>query len=313
MVNGGFAGLSAGAALALLKRRLQAAGIDGQDASFEAAQLLRLATGQDARLRFEPLKADEAARLEELCRRRAAREPLQYLAGRWPFLDFELEVGPGVLIPRPDTELLCLAAADCLRRMGAKTDAMFAARLGGWPATPGFTPKAPPPAGVPQVLDVCAGSGCVGLGIARLAPGAAVTAVEKSEDAWPYPARNTRGSAVAPQLADAFGFETQMEQGGLWLLAANPPYVTRREMAALAPELGYEPAMALQAEEEGLAFYRYFAAHYPPLLQPGGWMAFEIGWRQGPAVEKLLREAGAAYVQILQDTPGRDRVVRACF
>ena len=103
-----------------VKKALREAGIDPADLPFEAVQLVRLALdGADPRL-AGPLDDTQSAKLAELCQKRCDRWPLQYLAGRWPFLDMELEVGPGVLIPRPDTEVLCLAAADCARRLGAE-------------------------------------------------------------------------------------------------------------------------------------------------------------------------------------------------
>ena len=125
------------AAVREVEERLTAAGCP--DADFDARELFRLATGRDARLTDRPLDADEAARLEALTLRRAAREPLQYLCGSWPFLDFELAVGPGVLCPRADTEVVAEAAAGMLA--GVET---------------------------PRVLDLCAGTGCLGLGVKRL-------------------------------------------------------------------------------------------------------------------------------------------------
>ena len=120
------------AAVKEVEARLTAAGCP--DADFDARELFRLATGRDVRLSDRPLDAAEAAKLEELTVRRAAREPLQYLCGSWPFLDFELAVGPGVLCPRADTEVVAETAAEMLA--GVET---------------------------PRVLDLCAGTGCLGL------------------------------------------------------------------------------------------------------------------------------------------------------
>lgn len=118
--------------------RLQAAGVP--DARFDASQLYRFVTGRDPRLDDGPDEA-EARRLEELAARRAAREPLQYLLGEWDFLDFTLKVGPGVLCPRADSEVVCETAAELLQGKQA-----------------------------PVVLDLCAGTGCLGLGVARTCP-----------------------------------------------------------------------------------------------------------------------------------------------
>ena len=160
------------AAYRALCARLQAAGVP--DAHFDAAQLYRFVTGRDPRLDDGPTPA-EAERLDALAARRAAREPLQYLLGTWDFLDFTLQVGPGVLCPRADSEVVCEAAVECLRGIAA-----------------------------PVVLDLCAGTGCLGLGVARSCPGAQVTCVEKSPDAWPYLQANTRGTGVKTVQADVF-------------------------------------------------------------------------------------------------------------
>ena len=149
------------AAVKEVEARLTAAGCP--DADFDARELFRLATGRDVRLSDRPLDAAEAAKLEELTVRRAAREPLQYLCGSWSFLDFELAVGPGVLCPRADTEVVAQAAAETLAGIAA-----------------------------PRVLDLCAGTGCLGLGVKRFCPAAQVTCVEKSPAAFVYLEKNAR-------------------------------------------------------------------------------------------------------------------------
>ena len=126
------------------------------DARFDAAQLYTFVTGRDHRLDDGP-NAEEASRLQVLAERRAGREPLQYLLGEWDFLDFTLKVGRGVLCPRADSEVVCETAIELLKDSEA-----------------------------PVVYDLCAGTGCLGLGIARAVPGAKVTCVELSHDAWPY-------------------------------------------------------------------------------------------------------------------------------
>ena len=133
------AGMLPRAAVREVEARLRAAGCP--DADFDAAELFRLAAGGDVRLADAPLGAEQAERLEALTARRAAREPLQYLCGSWPFLDFELAVGPGVLCPRADTEVVAEAAAQMLAGVQA-----------------------------PKVLDLCAGTGCLGLAIVYAKP-----------------------------------------------------------------------------------------------------------------------------------------------
>lgn len=298
--------------MALVQQRLAAAGCP--DADFDARELFRLATGRDPRLSERILTEEQAARLETLCQRRESREPLQYLCGRWPFLDFELAVGPGVLCPRADTEVVAEAAAQTLAGCAA-----------------------------PKVLDLCAGTGCLGLGIKRLCPTASVTCVEKSPEALHYLVCNVRtalrslpqgstedvleedeptlgsgllGIAALPPAAqavegDLFDYWRGLPEGGLDLIVSNPPYLTASEMEDLQPEVAKEPAMALAAGEDGLDFYRALARHYQTPLRPGGTLALEIGWQQREAVCALLQAEGWTQIRCIQDLGGNDRCILA--
>lgn len=309
MVTGG---LTPRTAEALVQQRLAAAGCP--DADFDARELFRLATGRDPRLSERVLTEEQAARLETLCQRRESREPLQYLCGRWPFLDFELAVGPGVLCPRADTEVVAEAAAQTLAGCAA-----------------------------PKVLDLCAGTGCLGLGIKRLCPTASVTCVEKSPEALHYLVCNVRtalrslpqgstedvleedepslgsgllGIAALPPAAqavegDLFDYWRGLPEGGLDLIVSNPPYLTASEMEDLQPEVAKEPAMALAAGEDGLDFYRALARHYQTPLRPGGTLALEIGWQQREAVCALLQAEGWTQIRCIQDLGGNDRCILA--
>lgn len=309
MVTGG---LTPRAAVALVQQRLAAAGCP--DADFDARELFRLATGRDPRLSERVLTEEQAARLETLSQRRESREPLQYLCGRWPFLDFELAVGPGVLCPRADTEVVAEAAAQTLAGCAA-----------------------------PKVLDLCAGTGCLGLGIKRLCPTASVTCVEKSPEALHYLVCNVRtalrslpqgstedvleedeptlgsgllGIAALPPAAqavegDLFDYWRGLPEGGLDLIVSNPPYLTASEMEDLQPEVAKEPAMALAAGEDGLDFYRALARHYQTPLRPGGTLALEIGWQQRETVCALLQAEGWTQIRCIQDLGGNDRCILA--
>ena len=270
-----------------VRRRLEAAGVE--DAAFDAGVLVETQAGEGWRWQDPDLDETALARLEELAARRAAREPLQYILGRWPFLDFELAVGPGVLCPRADTELL---AEEGAKRLAGKSS--------------------------PAVLDLCAGSGCVGLGVKRLCPAARVTCLEKSPDAFRYLERNAASAlpgfdgtrpAVTCVQGDVFEYQRRLAPESLDLILSNPPYVTDEEMERLDPEVRREPAMALRADREGLAFYEHIAPAYLPALRPGGWLAVEIGWQQGAAVQAIFRAAGYEAVACIPDLEGRDRVV----
>lgn len=281
MVN---AGMQPREALREVEARLTAAGCP--DADFDAGELFRLVTGQDARLADRPLTAEQAAKLEALTARRATREPLQYLCGSWPFLDFELAVGPGVLCPRADTEVVAEAAAQMLAGVQA-----------------------------PKVLDLCAGTGCLGLGVKRFCPEADVTCVEKSPEAFRYLKKNAvsalkQGTARAVE-GDLFTYWQGLPEGELDLIVSNPPYLTAAEMQQLQPEVAREPAMALEAGEDGLVFYRALAEHYQNALRPGGALALEIGWQQREAVTALLEANGWADIACRKDFGGNDRCVTA--
>ena len=250
MVN---AGMQPREALREVEARLTAAGCP--DADFDAGELFRLVTGQDARLADMSLTAEQAAKLEALTARRATREPLQYLCGGWPFLDLELAV------------------------------------------------------------DLCAGTGCLGLGVKRFCPEADVTCVEKSPEAFRYLKKNAvsalkQGTARAVE-GDLFHYWQGLPEGELDLIVSNPPYLTAAEMQQLQPEVAREPAMALEAGEDGLVFYRALAEHYQNALRPGGALALEIGWQQREAVTALLAANGWVDIACRKDYGGNDRCILA--
>lgn len=265
------------AAFQKLCAKLTAAGVP--DARFDAAELYRLATGRDPRLDDGP-SAAEAARLSALAERRAAREPLQYILGEWDFMDFTLKVGPGVLCPRADSEIVCESALALLQ--GRER---------------------------PVVYDLCAGTGCLGLGIARHSPGALVTCVEKSPEAWHYLTANTAQTGVRTVQADVFTYYKTLPAEGVDLIISNPPYLTGAEMRALMPETAQEPAMALDGGTDGLDFYRLLTEKYRDAVRPGGWLVLEIGYAQGPAVLALGAACGWVNTSCRKDYGGNDRAV----
>lgn len=265
------------AAFQKLCAMLTAAGVP--DARFDAAELYRLATGRDPRLDDGP-SAAEAARLSALAERRAAREPLQYILGEWDFMDFTLKVGPGVLCPRADSEIVCESALALLQ--GRER---------------------------PVVYDLCAGTGCLGLGIARHSPGALVTCVEKSPEAWHYLTANTAQTGVRTVQADVFAYYKTLPAEGADLIISNPPYLTGAEMRALMPETAQEPAMALDGGADGLDFYRLLTEKYRDAVRPGGWLVLEIGYAQGPAVLALGAACGWVNTSCRKDYGGNDRAV----
>ena len=271
------------AAYQKLCARLMMAGVP--DARFDAAQLYTFVTGRDHRLDDGPT-AEEASRLQVLAERRAGREPLQYLLGEWDFLDFTLKVGRGVLCPRADSEVVCETAIELLQDEMKEVEA-------------------------PVVYDLCAGTGCLGIGIARAVPRAKVTCLEKSHDAWPYLTANVAamgGKNTKAERGDVTTYYSIMEEPAD-LIISNPPYLTAKEMRSLMPETAKEPAMALDGGADGLDFYRLLLRQYKDVMRPGGWMVLEIGYTQAEDVLVMGRAAGWQDGFCRQDAGGNDRVV----
>ncbi|MBR7092845.1 MAG: peptide chain release factor N(5)-glutamine methyltransferase [Clostridia bacterium] len=268
-----------------LRRQLRQAGCE--DADFDARCLVEdacgIPPGQWPLYAQQPLTPEQQRRIEQAAARRCRREPLQYILRSWAFLDLTLEVGPGVLIPRPETEGLCRAAAEHLARTGGR-----------------------------RVLDLCAGTGCVGLGVASLLPGAAVTAVEKYDEAFGYLCRNIRrypAYRVTAVRADVLCPPTV--PGPFDAIVCNPPYIERGALPGLQPEVGFEPPSALDGGEDGLLFYRAIVQGWLPLLAPGGIAVFEVGAGQAQAVQALLAAAGCR-TGVQRDPAGIDRIVYGC-
>lgn len=262
---------------------LQKAGCDSPafDACCLLEDLAHLPHGRDA-ARCETVLSDEAVgAVLSAVSRRAAGEPLQYILGQWDFLDLTLEVGKGVLIPRPDTECLCETAAAHLRGKEA-----------------------------PTVLDLCAGSGCVGLGVCSLVKGARVTAVELSDEALPFLRRNARRyPAFDVTVVQDDVLSPRASYSEVDALVSNPPYIPTADLPTLMREVQHEPSMALDGFSDGLAFYRAILSQWLPLVRPGGFVAVEIGYDQGAAVKALFETAGLCDVTVTRDYGGNDRVV----
>lgn len=254
----------------------------GTDRAFEVSCLFegafglpRYAPGLDARQAGAPA----LERFFAHCRKLAEGEPLQYLLGEWEFFGLPFFVGEGVLIPQPDTETLVETA------------------LGLMEGTPS-----------PVVADLCAGSGCVGISIAHMRPDARVYALELSEAALPYLARNIErnGAPVEALHCDALAPPALPPLDGV---VSNPPYISREEMAGLPPQVKREPEMALYGGGDGLDFYRALPGVYRPLIKEGGFLALEVGYTQAEAVAALVRGAGFHAVETRRDLAGVARVV----
>ena len=263
-----------------VKKALKDAGIT--PANFEAKQIIRYVTGyKDSEIlsRYnEQLSPLKQTALNAIVNRRLQHYPLQYILGEWSFFGYDFYVGEGVLIPRADTEILVETALDFLKD---KTDA--------------------------AVLDLCAGSGCIGIVINKKTE-IPVDAVEKYSNAFEYLEKNIKRNKanVNPILADVFDFSPDKKYD---LIVSNPPYVSAAGLDIVDEETAHEPDSALYGGEDGLIFYHTIAKRYKEFLKMGGMLAVEIGFDQKDSVTKILKLNGYKNVGVKKDYGGNDRVV----
>lgn len=269
------------------RRALKAAGSDAP--MLEAQELLRFASGKskDALYRDMPLypSQDIAQRFRQLLERRLRGEPVAYLIGEWEFHGLPLDISPDVLVPRDDTEVLTGRAI-------ARTQAV---------------------AGESRVLDLCAGSGCVGLAIAHDCPAANVILGELSEAALRVCRQNIRRNNLTGRVSACQLDALQKPSSALWdfdVIAANPPYIPTGDLPGLDPSVrDYEPRLALDGGPDGLDFYRAITEKWTASLRLGGWLICEVGIGQAPQVEMLFAQAGLRNIHTYPDTAGIWRVV----
>ena len=226
-----------------------------------------------------PLTAAELADFRERVGRRARREPLQYILGRSEFWSLPFRVGPAVLVPRPDTEVL---VEEALAR-----------------AVPAAC-----------ILDVGTGSGAIAVALAHELPAARLTAVDISSEALAIAAENARTNGVAERIDFATADLHVLPEGTFDLVVANPPYIPAADLAELMPEVrDYEPQLALHGGADGLDAYRALARQASRLLVTGGWLLVEVGVGQAAAVQELLAAAGLGELFCRNDYAGIPRVV----
>jgi release factor glutamine methyltransferase len=252
----------------------------------EARWLLEEALGAGAgtlpRRARSPLDPDAAERLAGMTARRAAGEPLQYVIGWAPFGRLRLAVGPGVFVPRPETEGLADRAAAHLRAAGA----------------------------APVAVDLCTGSGAIACYLADAVPGARVLATELHEPSLAWARRNAAADGVEVLGGDLDERLPARLEGTVAVLTANVPYVPTGAMPLLPGDVReHEPEIALDGGPDGLDVLRRVVELAPRWLAAGGWILCEVGDDQGDAAAALLAGAGFGDVAVRQDLVGRDRVV----
>ena len=269
------------------RRELRKAGVE--QAQLEARELLCFAADKTREqfLRDLQLYASDAvcARFRELLSRRLAGEPVAYIIGEWEFYGLTLDICRDVLIPRPDTETVVERA---LTYLGEKE-------------------------GPVRILDLCAGSGCIGLALAHHYPASTVVLADWSEDALRVSRQNIRRCGMSGQVSTARVNAMEAPPALLSefdLIVCNPPYIPTGDLAGLDQSVkGYEPRMARDGGEDGLDFYRAIAQKWKIALNAGGKLIFEIGYDQAPDVEAIMIANGYTDIQSIKDPGDHWRVV----
>ena len=283
-------------------KQLRDAGV--ADAEIDAKELYCFMQNMDRTalmLRWqEVLQDNQCEAYFDLIERRASRVPLQHITGRQEFMGLPFEVNDKVLIPRQDTETM---VEDALELIDKGT-------LRGQEYTDGLGKGT-------DVLDLCCGSGAIGISIAKLAKGAHVTCSDLSKEALEVAQRNARLNdckSVKFTESDMFdAFCGRLGKKKFNLIISNPPYIPPSVIEGLEPEVrDHEPMMALDGGEDGLDFYRIIAQQAPEHLKKGGVLMMEIGFDQKNAVKGLLQETGRFEKIVgLTDLTGKDRIIVA--
>lgn len=238
-----------------------------EDAAFEARyiiqHILSMSYGDFLLRGNENISAEAVLFAEKMAERRVSGEPLQYILGEWDFMGHTFKVGEGVLIPRPETEILCEYALDSIADILS-----------------------------PVVFDLCSGSGCIGISIKKARPDARVILVEKSDKALAYLRKNCEDICAdnEPEIirGDILNFDEFKHLPKADAIVSNPPYIRSNEIPALQKEVQYEPKMALDGGEDGLIFYRHLTAYWSSKLKNEGFMAFECGEDQSEDIRALF-------------------------
>lgn len=269
------------------RARLRKAGVE--EAQLEARELVCYAADKSREQLYRDMSlyvsAELEKRVDELVQRRLAGEPVAYIIGEWEFYGLPLDISRDVLIPRTDTELLAERGIARTREAGEGA----------------------------RVLDLCAGSGCVGLAIAANVPGCRVVLGELSEGALRTCKQNVRRNGLNARVTCLSVDALESPSSALWdfdVIVSNPPYIPTEDIPTLDSSVkDYEPHMALDGGKDGLDFYRAIASKWKSALRLGGVLLFEVGMGQAPDVEEILAKNGYENIQTAQDTQGIWRVV----
>ena len=269
------------------RRTLRAHGVEA--AQLEARELVAYAAEKTREQFFRDLSLYASDHVEkrvaELMARRLSGEPVAYIIGEWEFYGLTLDISPEVLVPRADTEVLAQQAMDFVEPLGEGA----------------------------RVLDLCAGSGCVGLAVAANVPQCRVVLADVSEGALRVCKQNVRRSGLSAQVVCLLADAMQPPAANFWdfdVIVCNPPYIPTGDIAGLDNSVrDYEPRLALDGGADGLDFYRAIAERWGNALRLDGTLVFEVGIGQVGDVEMILAKNGFTEIKTYQDTAGIWRVV----
>lgn len=240
----------------------------------------------------EEVTGKKEAEYMRLIEQRCRHYPLQYLLGHAYFMDYTFYVNESVLIPRNDTEVLVETADQILNTMFQKGQSSGEDAL----------------SENIQVLDLCCGSGCIGISLKLYHPDIHLTLADISREALNVANTNLEKHGVEAELICGNFLEGITEK--MNMIVSNPPYIESRVIDTLMPEVReYEPMLALDGGEDGLDSYNKIIKQAPAHLTPGGWLIFEIGHNQGRMVSSMMKQAGFLNVKVKKDYAGLDRIV----
>ena len=246
---------------------------------FDASVLIEHFEGKNRASQLAYPERDYVSKaLADAVRRRADRQPLQYIIGKWDFMGHTFKVSPHCLIPRADTELLCSLAIEKLPQGG-------------------------------RFADLCTGSGCIAVSILLDRPDTCGVAVELYPETLSICRENAESLGVTDRLTTLCADVTlPCLEGEFDIIVSNPPYVTMDEMADISPEVAAEPSHALTDGGDGLSIIRKIMEIYPSHLKPGGILAIEFGWKQADAILSIASSLKLK-ARIIRDIEGRDRLI----
>jgi len=271
-----------------VRKTLKAAGIESSE--FEAKYIVAHSAGKTreqllAMNKVFATNPEVRKKIESSVERRLSGEPLAYVLGEWEFYGLPIRVNEHVLIPRIDTELLAKEAINLLNRKLWQT----------------------------RMLDLCSGSGCIGLAVAANIPSCRIVMIDSSEKALAICRQNMLNTNLSRHIT-AMDADILLKPpailGEFDVIVSNPPYIPTEDIKTLDPSVkDYEPMMALDGGEDGLDYYHAIAGNWKKLLKPGGHLALECGIDQSAAVRYIMKQNGFADIKTFKDTLGIERVI----